>query len=701
MPGEAPDPVAALIAAGDLGAAAARAAEQGETLRAIALYERIWRFDQALALAEGTGDRLLCLRLALEARDIPRVRSHAEAIPRDDPQGLAAGAALLEARGHLYEAASLYERAADFGRAAALYEKADARLEAGAALERGGRLPEAARLFEAVARGSSNAATKADAHLRLGRLLGRLGRHREAARALQAAMQHEPLALAAGRRLAVELVALGLGFAADDVAARLHRRDSRLPVRGDDLAALELAPRESSERSEGTASEAEGRPADLPRFQRLRLIGVGAVGRVFAAEDRLLGRSVALKSLSVGAHGSDLERQAFQRFLREAEAARRLDHPRIVRLYDVDPNAGLLVFEHLSGGTLGERMGAGGLGPALVRRMGLELLGALDAAHAAGVIHRDVKPTNVLFDATGGAKLADFGAAHLLDFGGTQTGGFIGTLGYLAPEQVSGAPIGPAADLYALGVTLFEALTGRAPFVGGDVVGQTLVAPPPTPSSLRPELLPVHDEVLLRALAKAPEERFGSAAEMAEALARWPDQDPVERPDPRIGLAEATGASALGEPNSGAAAVPVTGTAGSAQDRSPTAAAAPPRTRLGRTPRGTLWLTRDPHLPRALWIEELDGPADPQTRAELQRLALAGGPYVQRVFDLDHEGTRITWEALDGPLVQATTLPPHERAALEAQAREDLATAGLSLTDATPVVRTAGGPVVLLVRGEE
>jgi serine/threonine-protein kinase len=678
MPAQAPDPVAALIAAGDLGGAAALAEARGDLAAAIALCERIWRFDRALALAETTGDHLLCLRLALEARAPARARAHAEAIRTEDEQALRSGAALLEARGHLHEAAALLERATDHGGAAALYQRAGARLEAAAAWERGGHLQEAMHLYALVARGSGDEATIAGAHLRLGRLLGRLGRHREAVRALQAAMRHEPLVIPAGRRLAVELVALGLRFAADDVAARLHRRDSRLPERGDDLAAYELTP---GNVASGAPTSAEA----LPRFQRLRLIGVGAVGRVFAAEDRLLGRTVALKSLSVSARGGAAERQAFQRFLREAEAARRLDHPRIVRLFDVDPDAGLLVFEHLPGGTLGDRLaearGEGtGLSPALVRRLGLELLGALDAAHAAGVIHRDVKPANVLFDATGGAKLADFGAAHLLDFGGTQTGGFIGTLGYLAPEQVSDAPIGPAADLYALGVTLFEALTGRQPFTGGDIVGQTLGTPPPAPSVLRPALLPAHDEVILRALGKAPEERFGSAAEMALAVARWPDQDPIAQHGAHQGRTESIGPSREGSA------------------RPPQAAA--PRTRLGRTSRGTLWLAPDPRLPRALWVEELDAPADDRLRADLQRLALAGGPYVQRLLDLSPEGTQVTWEALAGSPTPLCDLAPEERALLEAEAARDLAAAGRPLCDTALVVRTAGGPVVLLVAAE-
>ena len=106
--------------------------------------------------------------------------------------------------------------------------------------------------------------------------------------------------------------------------------------------------------------------------------------------------------------------------------------------------------------------------------MALEIIGGLEAAHHRGVVHRDIKPANIFFDARGTAKLGDFGVAHLVDLGQTQTGGLIGTLAYMSPEQITGAPITIAADLYSLGITLFEALTGRLPFLGPDFVAQHL-----------------------------------------------------------------------------------------------------------------------------------------------------------------------------------------------------------------------------------
>src|SRR6185369_8102359 len=259
------------------------------------------------------------------------------------------------------------------------------------------------------------------------------------------------------------------------------------------------------------------------RFELRRLLGGGATGRVYEAVDTLLGIPVALKMLQLGGAPGDPERQAYLRFAREAEAAGRLRHPNIVTLYDAQPASGLFVFELMTGGTLAERLAtAGPLAPAAARRLALDLLTALGAAHERGIVHRDVKPANIFFDAAGNAKLGDFGAAHLADFGQTQSGGFLGTLAYMAPEQITGAAIGAAADLYALGATLFEALTGRPPFLGPDLVGQHLGEAAPPATALRPALSGAHDQTLRRALAKAPSDRFGSAAEMAEAIASWP-----------------------------------------------------------------------------------------------------------------------------------------------------------------------------------
>src|SRR5512138_2727852 len=155
---------------------------------------------------------------------------------------------------------------------------------------------------------------------------------------------------------------------------------------------------------------------------------------------------------------SRLRGAAYERFVREARLASTLRHPSLVEVYDVSVERGFLVMEYLPGGSLAQRLAAGRLTPVQVRRMALDVIAGLEAAHHRGVVHRDVKPANIFFDARGTAKLGDFGVAHLVDLGQTQTGGLIGTLAYMSPEQITGAPISIAADMYALGVTLFEAV---------------------------------------------------------------------------------------------------------------------------------------------------------------------------------------------------------------------------------------------------
>jgi serine/threonine-protein kinase len=280
-----------------------------------------------------------------------------------------------------------------------------------------------------------------------------------------------------------------------------------------------------------------------------------------------------------------------------------------------------------------------------------------------------VKPANVLFDAAGNAKLGDFGSAHLADFGQTQTGGFFGTVAYMSPEQITGAPIGYSADLYALGVTLVEALTGRPPFFGPDLVAQHLGEAPPRPSDRRPELSPLHDEVLMRALAKAPGERFASALEMAEAVARWPTE----------GKAAGT---ALGT------ATETSATAAAPTERSESTPTV--ERELWRTSDARLVLRHDPRTAREVLVEEHASPIDSEALQELRDVAAAGGPQIQRLLRLDAERRAIWYEVVAGEPLPLTALTPDERAAVAAPL------ARLPAARARAFVRTAAGPVLLV-----
>ncbi len=623
-----------LIAHGAYVEAARIAAERGEPRRAIQLYQRVWRFADALPLALGLGDRGLAVLLALDANLIGRAIEIAEGATAAGE--LAAVADAFAARGRPFEAARAAERAGDWRRAATLYGRAGAPLEEARIRAKGGELRDAGLIYERlIAQGSADEA--ATARLALGRLLSRLGRHEQAARHLQVAARIPALTTAARRALCGPLLALGFRGAAAEIAARLRREDDALPRSPEEVAALEQA--EAAAAVDATAPDCAGtEPAR--RFQVKRVLGGGASARVYEAVDTLLGVSVALKLLARGnGADSDPERQAYLRFAREAEAAGRLRHPNIVALHDAQPASGLFVFELMTGGTLAERIAAAGpLTPAAGRRLALDLLAALGAAHERGIVHRDVKPANVLYDAAGNAKLTDFGGAHLADFGETQTGGFLGTVAYMSPEQITGAPIGAVADLYALGATLYHALTGRPPFLGPDLVTQQLGETPAPPSALRRTLTAAHDQVLLRALAKAPDERFASAVEMSEAVAAWPI-------DTAAPIADSDAAES-----------------GPAGD--------PPRPPPPELDERTLWQTadvrvtvrRDPRTARDVVVETHAEPLDDAAVAAVRRLAAAGGPHVQRVLRLSDDRREIWYEAIDGQALPVTALTDTERA---------------------------------------
>lgn len=265
----------------------------------------------------------------------------------------------------------------------------------------------------------------------------------------------------------------------------------------------------------------------LGRYQVEALIGRGGMAAVYRAFDPALERPVALKVL-YPQFLADADLVA--RFRREAVTAARLDHPHIAPIYDVGEANGLvyLALKILPGPSLAELLQQQGrLPPAKVVALAEEIASALDEAHRHGIVHRDIKPGNVLFDARGRAMLTDFGIAKSLDSAGlTETSVIVGTPDYIAPEQIDGrlAPNGQIdgrADVYAFGALLYRTLTGQRPFggTGQAVLLAQLRDDPPTPSSVLPSLPPEVDAVILRAMAKDPEQRPRTAGEVAQGLA--------------------------------------------------------------------------------------------------------------------------------------------------------------------------------------
>ena len=261
------------------------------------------------------------------------------------------------------------------------------------------------------------------------------------------------------------------------------------------------------------------------------VVGRGGMGVVYRATDTVLGRAVAVKVLSA-ALGPD----SAARFVREAQAAARVRHDSIVPVYAaVDPPGGPahLVMEFVDGPTLRRAAtDARGLDPRRAAEVAAQVADALAAAHAAGLVHRDVKPANVLLDATTGrAKLTDFGLAQAADAAElTRSGMVVGTPAYMAPEQVRNPTTsGPPADVYGLGATLYEALTGAEPFRGSLelVLAQVLADDPLPPRRLNPAVPRDLDTVCLKAMAKDPARRYPSAAAVRDDLRRWLAGEPV------------------------------------------------------------------------------------------------------------------------------------------------------------------------------
>lgn len=257
------------------------------------------------------------------------------------------------------------------------------------------------------------------------------------------------------------------------------------------------------------------------RYRIIRRLGQGGMARVYLAQDESLHREVAIKVLA-DRHSDDPH--FIERFQREARAAARLNHPNIVQVYDQSQGGmSYIVQEYVEGETLKDLIRRESpIDPRRAITIALQILAALRVAHQQGVIHRDVKPQNILMQPDGKLKVADFGIASA---GGdtemTEAGSIVGTAQYLAPEQARGLTVGPPADLYALGIVLYEMLSGRVPFEGDSAVNVALrhVQEAPEPLTERNPLVPVAlESVVMRALAKDPRQRYQSADEMGVEL---------------------------------------------------------------------------------------------------------------------------------------------------------------------------------------
>lgn len=448
------------------------------------------------------------VRLAALAGDDATAREAIEAIAERIMRLKALGVATdLSSRGAHKYAAMLYARLEAHEDAAEAFVLAHQALDAAEHFERAGKPADAAKALETALRRNPD---DAPARLALGALLARHGRIEQAIKALQ---QIDPSA--PERWTALPLLARAFDQTGLHDAAREARDEmQRLGIASD------APPQPPTSRKKETTST--GAVVLYGRYEVVREIATSAHARLVEAVDRITGERVAVKIFAGLVEGSG--RDALQRFEREARALERLRHPNVVPLRQYVPEGPAIVLLYMRGGSLADKMRDAPMAPARAAEIVQLMLSALGEAHRLGILHRDVKPANVLFDDAGTAMLSDFGAAHLGDISSTATAGAIGTYAYMSPEQRIGKPAELTSDIYAVGAMLYELLTGDAAEPHRGSWGETLA-----PSKKNLELTPQHDAIVARFLAEDPLQRPADAFAARREISslRWPDKVPA------------------------------------------------------------------------------------------------------------------------------------------------------------------------------
>jgi serine/threonine protein kinase len=478
--------------------AADLAATRGQTGDASALFERACDWARAAHYALLAGESARALELALQAGDEDLAERAAAHTPKE-PRAAEGLAQQLERRGHPRWAAQILEGAGLVAQAIAAWERAENPLRAAQLLERRGDPARAARVLEGAMRRHKGDWGLAIA---LGALLARWEKDEAAVRALQRVPTGLPQRREALARMLAPLRRLGLAGAEVEAMVELNA------LGGD----------ESDARP-----ETEPPPTELlARYRPRREVASSPTARLLECVDVAGGERVAIKLFAVSMSDAS-SRVALACFSRHVRGIHALNHPHIVPIRELveDPPATVLTW--MDGGSLDQMLSNGGMAPARAAEIACALLSALGDAHRLGFVHRDVKPANVLFDSAGTARLSDFGTADLGDASATLTSGDFGSLAYVSPEQQEGRPAGVQSDVYAVGVLLWEMLTGRRP---------SSEPSPLQPSHAHTGLGPQHDAVVTRLRAHRAEERPADAFEARALILAlvWPTSMPDHRP---------------------------------------------------------------------------------------------------------------------------------------------------------------------------
>lgn len=478
----------------------ADAARQSALERARFL-EEACDFAGAAEAALAGADAATSARLAALAKADAVFDRAEEQLAIAGPEALVRVGEDLAARGHTFYAGRLLERGGSFLDAGNAFARAGAAARAALAFEKGGRPADGAKAIDRALKDDPQDDTLRRA---LAELLLRHGKTEGAIKALQQ-MSDGPERDRSLPLLARSLRALGLIEAAAQVEEEIATLASLPPPSAKPES---VAPASAAPAATGAGSVLFG------RYEVVREVRKTPHAHLFEAVDRLAGVRVAVKILATSSRGAG--RDAFVRFEREARALEQLRHPTIVSLHDFLPDAPAMVLEWMHGGSLAELMKRDVFAPARAVEVACAILTALGQAHRLGVLHRDVKPSNVLFDDVGAPKLADFGAAHIGDLSTTVTAGAIGTFSYMSPEQRLGLPATVQSDLYGVGALLYEMLTGEGARPLRDEGGFVEKAP----SAYHMDLGPEHDALVAPFLHVQPERRPPDAFEARKLLER-------------------------------------------------------------------------------------------------------------------------------------------------------------------------------------